>query len=140
MYQRFRDWRTGGFFDRLHIRISEQHSIDLDGWLIDSTALRASRASSGTREKRRPKHRRTMRSPGAGVGMTNNIYMQCDADGLPLPFLFSVGQASDIAFVHPILGAAHRPSLRERPRTRCGCMLGRKGYEADVLRRYWDRY
>lgn len=31
--------------------ISEQRSIDLESWLIDSTALRATRASSGAREK-----------------------------------------------------------------------------------------
>jgi hypothetical protein len=71
--------------------------------------------------------------------MTNNIYMLCDADGLPLPFLLSVGQASDIAYAHPLLDATHFPRLRGRPRKRCRCLLAGKGYYADVLRRYRDR-
>jgi transposase len=55
VYQRFRDWRNRGAFDqmlkRLHIRLNEQGLIDLDTWMIDSTAVRATRASSGTGKK-----------------------------------------------------------------------------------------
>ena len=55
VYQRFRDWRNRGAFDqmlkRLHIRLNEQGLIDLDTWMIDSTAVRATRASSGAGKK-----------------------------------------------------------------------------------------
>ena len=55
VYQRFRDWRNRGAFDqmlkRLHIRLNEQGLIDLDTWMIDSTAVRAPRASSGAGKK-----------------------------------------------------------------------------------------
>ena len=55
VYQRFRDWRNRGTFDqmlkRLHIRLNEHGLIDLDTWMIDSTAVRATRASSGAGKK-----------------------------------------------------------------------------------------
>lgn len=51
IYQRFREWRECGAFDqmlkRLHIPLNEQGLIDLETWMIDSTAGRATRASSG---------------------------------------------------------------------------------------------
>jgi transposase len=59
VYQRFRDWRDDGMFDqvleRLHIRLNQEGLIDLDTWMIDSTAVRATRASSsaGKRVARR---------------------------------------------------------------------------------------
>lgn len=52
VYQRFRDWRDDGTFDqlleRLHVRLNQEGLIDLDTWMIDSTVVRATRASSGT--------------------------------------------------------------------------------------------
>ena len=57
VYQRFRGWRNQGTFDqmlkRLHLRLNEQGLIDLQTWMIDSTAVRATQASSGA-EKIRP--------------------------------------------------------------------------------------
>ena len=51
VYQRFCDWRDDGTFDRilerLHIRLNREVLIDLDTWMIDSTAVRATRASPG---------------------------------------------------------------------------------------------
>jgi hypothetical protein len=38
--------------------------------------------------------------------------MLCDANGVPLRFLFSGGQASDIAYAQPLLEKACIPSLR----------------------------
>lgn len=65
VYQRFRDWRNRGTFDqmlkRLHIRLNEQGLIDLDTWMIDSTAVRATRASSGAGKKGGLKNPKTMR-------------------------------------------------------------------------------
>lgn len=55
VYQRFRDWRDDGTFERvlerLHIRLNREGLIDLDTWMIDSTAVRATRASSGAGKK-----------------------------------------------------------------------------------------
>lgn len=55
VYQRFRDWRDDGTIDqvleRLHIRLNQEGLIDLDTWRIDSTAVRATRASSGAGKK-----------------------------------------------------------------------------------------
>ncbi|CAK9888268.1 IS5 family transposase [Pseudomonas wadenswilerensis] len=55
VYQRFRDWRNQGTFDlmlkRLHIKLNEQGLIDLETWMIDSTAVRATLASSGAGKK-----------------------------------------------------------------------------------------
>lgn len=55
VYQRFRDWRNQGTFDqmlkRLHLKLNEKGMIDLKTWMIDSTAVRATRASSGAGKK-----------------------------------------------------------------------------------------
>lgn len=55
VYQRFRDWRNRSTLDqmlkRLHIKLNEQGLIDLQTWMIDSTAIRATRASSGAGKK-----------------------------------------------------------------------------------------
>ena len=71
VYQRFRDWRNCGAFDqmlkRLHIRLNEQGLIDLETWMIDSTAVRATRASSGAGKKGGLKNRKTTRSGAAGA-------------------------------------------------------------------------
>jgi transposase len=55
VYQRFCDWRDDGTFDQilecLHIRLNQEGLIDLGTWMIDSTAVRAIRASSGVGKK-----------------------------------------------------------------------------------------
>ncbi|ANF86295.1 transposase IS4 family protein [Pseudomonas antarctica] len=66
--------------------------------------------------------------------------MLCDANGVPLRFLLSGGQASDIAYAQPLLDEAYIPSLSGRPRKRCRWLLADKGYDAEALRRYCDRY
>lgn len=66
--------------------------------------------------------------------------MLCDANGVPLRFLLSGAQASDIAYAQPLLDEAYIPSLRGRPRKRCRWLLADKGYDAEALRRYCDRY
>jgi len=47
VYQRFRGWRNQGTFEQmlecLHLRLNEQGLIDLQTWMIDSTAVRATR-------------------------------------------------------------------------------------------------
>jgi len=55
VYQRFREWRDDGAFnqalERLHLRLNQQGMIDLNTWMIDSTAIRATRAASGAGKK-----------------------------------------------------------------------------------------
>ncbi|MFZ5937767.1 transposase [Pseudomonas sp. HS6-2] len=66
VYQRFRGWRNQGTFEqmlkRLHPRLNEQGLIDLQTWMIDSTAVRAIRACRSccrprSRRPDRPKYR-----------------------------------------------------------------------------------
>lgn len=55
VYHRFRLWRNRGTFEqmlkRLHLKLNDQGLIDLQTWMIDSTAVRATRASSGAGKK-----------------------------------------------------------------------------------------
>jgi hypothetical protein len=52
---------------RLHIRLNEQGLIDLETWMIDSTAVSATGASSGAGKKGGLKNRKTMPSDDAGA-------------------------------------------------------------------------
>lgn len=55
VYQRFRQWRDDGIFDRiltrLHLRLREDGYMELDTWMIDSTSIRATRPASGAGKK-----------------------------------------------------------------------------------------
>ncbi|WP_461531413.1 IS5 family transposase [Pseudomonas sp. 210_17 TE3656] len=145
VYHRFRVWRNRGTFDqmlkRLHLKLNDQGLIDLQTWMIDSTAVRATRASSGAGKKGggdEPADHALGRSRG---GLTTKIHMLCDANGVPLRFLLSGGQASDISYAQPLLDDVCIPtSKRGRPRKRCRWLLADKGYDADALRRFCDRY
>nr|WP_182942564.1 IS5 family transposase [Pseudomonas putida] len=144
VYHRFRVWRNRGTFDqmlkRLHLKLNDQGLIDLQTWMIDSTAVRATRASSGASKKGpdEPADHALGRSRG---GLTTKIHMLCDANGVPLRFLLSDGQASDISYAQPLLDDVCIPtSKRGRPRKRCRWLLADKGYDAEALRRFCDRY
>ncbi len=52
---------------RLHIKLNEQGLTDLETWMIDSTAVRATRASSGAGKKGGLKNRKITRSGAAGA-------------------------------------------------------------------------
>lgn len=71
VYQRFRAWRNWGtfyqMFERLHIRLNELGLIGLETWMIDSTTVRATRASSGAGKKGGLKNRKTVHSDVAGA-------------------------------------------------------------------------
>lgn len=143
-YQRFCDWRNCRAFDQmlkhLHIRLNEQSLIDLETWMIDSTAVRATRASSSAGKKRGLEELQDHALGRSRGGLTTKIHILCDANGVPLRFLLSGGRASDIAYAQPLLDEAYIPSLRGRPRKRCRWLLADKGYDAETLRRYCDRY
>lgn len=55
MYDRFRQWRDDGTFNavltRLQLQLREDGLMDLDTWMIDSTAVRATPATSGGGKK-----------------------------------------------------------------------------------------
>ncbi len=125
---------------RLHLRLNEQGLIDLHTWMIDSTAVRVTRASlaPGKRGPDEPTDHALGRIRG---GLTRKIDMLCDTNGTPLRFLLSGGQASDISYAQPLLDDVSIPSSqRSRPRKRCKWLLADKGYDAEALRRYCDQY
>lgn len=66
--------------------------------------------------------------------------MVCDANGVPLRFLLSAGQASDISNAQTLLSQIRIPGKQGRPRKRCCWVLADKGYDAEHLRQYCDRY
>lgn len=143
VYQRFRDWRDDGMFERvlerLHIRLNQEGLIDLDTWMIDSTAVRATRASSGAGKKggtEEPIDHALGRSRG---GLTTKIHLVCDANGIPLRFLLSPGQASDFTHAQPLLDQVRIPG-KWRPRKRYRWLLADKGYDVEHLRQHCDRY
>ena len=55
VYDRFRQWRDDGTFGAvqtgLQLQLREDGLMDLDTWMIDSTAVRATRAASGGGKK-----------------------------------------------------------------------------------------
>ncbi|QNV67960.1 IS5 family transposase [Pseudomonas sp. CFA] len=145
VYQRFRGWRNQGTFDqmlkRLHLRLNEQGLIDLQTWMIDSTVVRATRASSGTGKKRGSVEPSDHALGRSGGGLTTKIHILCDDNGTPLRFRLSGGEASDISYAQPLLDEVSVPSSqRGRPRKRCKWLLADKGYDAEALRRYCDQY
>lgn len=77
-YQRFRNRRDDGTFDRvleqLHVRLNQEGLIDLDAWMIDSTALRATRDSSGA-GKRRPEEPVDHALGRSRGGLTTKIHL-----------------------------------------------------------------
>ncbi|WP_411015794.1 transposase, partial [Salmonella sp. s28719] len=66
--------------------------------------------------------------------------MVSDARGVPLHFTLSGGQASDISHAQPLLDGVQVPTGWGRPRKRCRKLVADKGYDAESLRRYCDRY
>ncbi|RMV37479.1 hypothetical protein ALP13_04926, partial [Pseudomonas syringae pv. maculicola] len=61
-------------------------------------------------------------------------------NGVPLRFMLSPGQASDIAHAQPLLDKVRIPGRPGRPRKRSRWLLADKGYDAEHLRYYCDRY
>ncbi len=74
-------------------------------------------------------------------GLTTMIHMLCDANGIPLRFLPSGGQASDISYAQPLSDGVSIPSSqRGRLRKRYKWLLADKGYDAEALRRDCGQY
>ncbi|GFZ61590.1 hypothetical protein ALP44_200120 [Pseudomonas syringae pv. theae] len=58
------------------------------------------------REKRVPEELQDHALGRSRGGLTTKIHMRCDANGVPLCFLLSGGQASDIAYAQSLLDEA----------------------------------
>ncbi len=86
------------------------------------------------REKGRPEEPEGHALGRSRGGLTTKIHMLCDANGVPLRFLLSGGNASDINYAQPLLDGVHIPTVRGRPRKRCKWLLADKGYDAEALR------
>lgn len=108
--------------------------------MIDPVAVRATRASSRAGGKRGPDEPLDHALGRSRGGLKTKIHVLCDTNGIPLRFLLSGGQASNISYAQPLLHEAYVPGLRGRPRKRCRWLLADKGYDAEALRRYCDRY
>ncbi len=126
--------------ERLHIRLNQEGLIDLDTWMIDSTAVRATQASSGAGKKGGPEEPVEHALGRSRGGLTTKTHLICDANEIPLRFMLSPGQASDIAHAQPLLDQVRIPGKSGRPRKRCRWLLVGKGYDAEHLRQYCDRY
>lgn len=68
-------------------------------------------------------------------GLTTKIHMVCDANGVPLRFMLSPGQASDIAHAQPLLDQVRISGKPERPGKRSRWLLADKGYDAEHRKR-----
>ncbi|WP_372240085.1 hypothetical protein [Pseudomonas sp. BAV 2493] len=66
--------------------------------------------------------------------------MVCDAKGVPLRFVLSPGQASDISNAQALLDNVRMLAKLGRPCERCRCLLAAKGYDAEHSSQYCDRY
>ena len=121
MYQRFRGRQNDGTFDRilerLHIRLNQEGLINLDTWMIDSTAPRVTRASSGAAKNRGSEESLDHALERGRGSLTTKIHMVCNANGVPLRFMLSPGQAHDITDAQPVLDQVRIPSQPGRPRT-----------------------
>jgi transposase len=117
--------------------LNGQGLIDLQTWMIDSTAPEPHLVP----EKKGHDEPADHALGRSRVGLTTKIHMLCDANGTPLRFLLSGGQASDISYAQPLLDEVRIPSSqRGRPRKRCKWLLADRGYDAQALRRYCDQY
>ena len=92
------------------------------------------------REKRGPEEPLDHALGRSRGGLTTKIHMVCDANGVPLRFVLSSGQASDVTHAQPLLDQVRIPGKPVRPRKRSRWLLADKGYDAEHLRRYCDRY
>lgn len=106
--------------------------------MIDPTAVRATRASSGAEKKGAEEP--VDHALGLSRRLTTKIHMVCNANGVSLGFLLSPGQASNISNAQALLDQIRIPGKQGRTRKRCSWLLADKGYDAEHLHQYCDRY
>lgn len=124
----------------LLLEFNEQGLIDLQTWITTQLLYAQPELllALGKRGPDEPADHALDRSRG---GLTTKIHMLCEANGTPLRFLLSGGQASDINYAQPLLDDVCIPSSqRGRPRKCCKWLFAERGYDAEELRRYCDQY
>ena len=65
------------------------------------------------------------------------MHMLGDAEGVPLCFLLSSGQADEIVYAQPFLSEVSISSSCGRSRKRCTWLLADISYDCEMLRRYY---
>jgi transposase len=122
VFKRFNEWSKRGVWILLH-----QYCItdpDLESVMIDSTVVRAHACAAGY-EKGEQEAQALGRSRG---GFSTKIHTITDALGLPLKFLFSAGQSSDILYAPQLIEGMTGSNI-----------LGDKAYDSDAFREVIDQ-
>jgi len=122
VFKRFNDWSKKGIWTQLH-----QYCItdpDLESVMIDSTIVRAHACAAGY-NKGDQGIQALGRSRG---GFSTKVHTITDALGLPLRFLFSAGQESDIGYAPRLIEGVNGSNV-----------IGDKGYDSDALREVIDK-
>ena len=117
VFRRFNNWSKKGIWELLH-----QYCItdpDLESVMIDSTVVRAHACAAGY-EKGQEEAQALGRSRG---GFSTKVHTVTDALELPLRFLFSPGQKSDIEYAPELIKDLNGSNV-----------LGDKGYDSDPFR------
>jgi transposase len=117
VFKRFNEWSKKGVFVLLH-----QHCIqdpDLESVMMDSTVVRAHACAAGYKAGQQ-ELQALGRSRG---GFSTKVHTITDALGLPLKFLFSPGQKSDVEYAPELIEGLNGSNV-----------LGDKGYDSNELR------
>lgn len=127
VYQIFRGWRKLGTFDQVlkgfRLKLSEEGSIDLQTLMIDSTAVHATRASSGARKAERGDEHADHALCRSRSGMTAKS--SCSAS--------PTGHRCASTHAQPLLDELSIPSAqRGRLGRRCKWLFADKGYDAQA--------
>lgn len=90
IHKRFVNWVKKGIWQKLHAHFSKDH--DGESYMIDGSVIRAHACASGY-EKEGNEKNALGRSKG---GFTTKIHAMVDALGLPIKFILTPGQSSEI--------------------------------------------
>ena len=119
VYSRFNRWSTSGvwraIFEKLRAKVLRGQIA-----MIDSTTIKAHRTSASMRSDKKP--RLIGRSRG---GLTTKIHFLCTEDRIPIDFMVTEGQVSDIKAA---------PALLAKNTKYMSKLLGDKGYDSDSFR------
>lgn len=121
VYQRFRYWRDAGKFDqileRLQIRLNQDGLIGLDTWMIELHRGACNPSLFRRREKEGPEEPLDHALGRNRGGPATKIYLIRDANGMPLRFLLSPRQASDIGHAQLLLEQVRIPGKPGKSRS-----------------------
>lgn len=138
----FDKWNKNGTFDAMLCRLRSlaiPHDAGPDElWCIDGTSIRAARCSAGGGKKDDPDEPADHALGRSKGGFGSKIHILCDADGHPLHFHLSPGQAHDSTMLDIVLeGADDRLQDEEGVVVAWPIKLaGDKGYRANWIDEY----